>query len=65
MTKINLLIIFYWLVFIIPLALFLVVNFYLWLFTNYVPDSDKMGISVGVIIMTITPGLFGAIEVWE
>lgn len=65
MSKTNLGIILYWLVLVIPLLAYLLVNFYWWLFDGNVLDSEKMMAALCVVIGTGPVGVLITSENWE
>jgi len=64
MKIVNVLIVFFWLIFVLPLIGYLAVNFYWWLFDGNVLNAEKMIGALCVLIFTGFIGAFLAGEVW-
>lgn len=62
---INIAIVSYFLVFIIPVLGYLIVNFYWWLFDGNILNVDKMFASVSVLTVAVPIGAFLVFEIWE
>lgn len=65
MSKVNVGIVTFWIVFIIPFAMYFVGNFYAWLFANTSPDLDRMIASITVLLLTVPSGVIFGLENWE
>jgi cation transport ATPase len=65
MSRINTAIVIFWVIFVIPFAVYFIGNFYFWMFANGSPDIDRMIASVTALILTLPCGVMFGLENWE